>query len=138
IGPTVYTIIGVAPAGFVGLWPDHPPAAFISLPSFAAGTNFLSPKVNWWRTYSWGWMSTMVRRKPGVSIATANADLTNAIVRSFEAQRVEQPFTPPLTVSRPHAIVGSILYERGPGVSSDARVATWVGGVSGIVLLIAC
>src|SRR6184192_3385950 len=88
IGPTVYTIIGVAPRGFVGLWPDQPPAAFISLASYAGGSKFLNPKVSWWTTYSWGWMSTMVRRKSGLSIATANADLTSAIVRSFEAQRV--------------------------------------------------
>jgi HAMP domain-containing protein len=34
--------------------------------------------------------------------------------------------------------VGSILAERGPNESKVAKVATWVGGVSVIVLLIAC
>src|SRR6185295_14469208 len=38
IGPTVYTIIGVSAPGFVGLWDDRPPAAFIPITSYAAGT----------------------------------------------------------------------------------------------------
>jgi predicted permease len=139
IGPTLYTIIGVSPPGFVGLWADKPPAAFIPLTSYAAGTGFKGPAgKNWWETYSWGWMSVMVRRKPGVSVQVANADLTNAFIRSLEQHRVEQPRTPPIEVSKPRAEIGSILFERGPNASAVAKVATWVGGVSVIVLLIAC
>jgi len=139
IGPTIYTIIGVAPPRFVGLWADKPPAAFIPLTSYAAtSAGFLRAKTNWWTTYSWGWMSTMVRLKPGVSIAAANADLTNAYLKSLDAQRGEQKRTPPNEVMRPRAIIGSILAERGPNASNVAKVATWVGGVSVIVLLIAC
>jgi predicted permease len=139
IGPTVYTVIGVAAPGFVGLWDDKPPAAFIPLTSYAAGNGF-KPRGNtsWWTTYSWGWMSTLVRRKPGVSVAAANADLTSALLRSIEAQRIEQPGTTPINLSRPRAMAGSILAERGPNASSVAKVATWVGGVSVIVLVIAC
>src|SRR5512147_3350182 len=51
---------------------------------------------------------------------------------------VEQTRSAPLALARPHAIAGSILAERGPNESSVAKVATWVGGVSVIVLLIAC
>ena len=138
IGPTMYTVIGVTPPGFVGLWPDKHPAAFIPLTSYAAGTGFQARDRDWWRTYSWGWMSTIVRRKPGVSIEAANADLTNAFLQSLERQREEQKGTAPNSVMRPHAAVGSILFERGPNASSVAKVATWVGGVSVIVLLIAC
>jgi predicted permease len=136
IGSTVYTIIGVAPRGFVGLSEARPPAAFISLASYAES----EPRVKgaWWTTYSWGWMSTIVRRKSGVTVAQANADLTNAIVRSYEAERVEDPSVAPLAVTRPRAVVGPILEQRGPRASSDAKVATWVSGVSTIVLLIAC
>jgi putative ABC transport system permease protein len=138
IGPTVYTVIGVSAPGFVGLWPDKPPAAFIPITSYAAGTGFKARSRTWWTTYSWGWMSVIVRRKPGVTIAAANADLSNAFVKSLEEQRVEQPGTTPLALSRPRAIVGSILAQRGPNASSVSKVATWVGGVSVIVLLIAC
>src|SRR5687767_1489914 len=138
IGPTIYTIIGVAPAGFVGLWADRPSAAFIPMTPYAASAGFTARGRDWWTTYSWGWMSTIVRRKPGVSIDAANADLTSAFLRSIDAQREEQKGTPPTSVIRPRAVAGSILTERGPNASNTAKVATWVGGVSVIVLLIAC
>jgi macrolide transport system ATP-binding/permease protein len=80
----------------------------------------------------------MARRKPGVSIARANADLTQAFQKSYNAQLEEQKRSPPITVARPRGLVGSILAERGPDESSVAKVATWIGGVSVIVLLIAC
>jgi putative ABC transport system permease protein len=139
IGPVLYTVIGVAPRGFVGLWPDQPPAAFIPITSYAGVASPLhNTKETWWTTYHWGWMSMLVRRKPGVSVAAANADLTNAFLKSYEAQLVESPRNSPASLARPHAVVASILSERGPNESSVARVATWVGGVALIVLLIAC
>jgi hypothetical protein len=83
IGSVVYTVIGVAAPRFVGLWPERPPAAFIPLTTFgAASATTLKFKTNWWQTYSWGWMSTMVRRKPEVPVARATADLTQAFVNS--------------------------------------------------------
>ena len=138
IGPTIYTIIGVAAKGFVGLNADRPPAAFIPLTSLAGNQGFKPRTGNWWTTYSWGWMSPMVKRKPGVSIAQANADLTQAFLKSLDAQRIEQKGTPSNEIMRPRAAVGSILFERGPNASSVGKVAAWVGGVSVIVLLIAC
>jgi putative ABC transport system permease protein len=139
IGPVVYTIIGVAAPGFVGLWADKPPAAFVPITTVGASSNPRFRKnTNWWETYSWGWMSILVRRKPGVSLAAADADLTNAFLKSLDAQRIEQPGTSPNSVTRPRAAAGSIMSERGPNASSVAKVATWVGGVSVIVLLIAC
>jgi putative ABC transport system permease protein len=138
IGPTTYTIIGVAARGFVGLWPEKPPAAFVPITSYGSSAGFQAKDVTWWKTYSWGWMSMIVQRKPGVSIAAANADLTSAFLRSYEAQRIEQPRVTLTSIARPRAIVASILADRGPNVSSVSKVATWVGGVSVIVLLIAC
>jgi len=138
IASIIYTVVGVSPEGFAGLWSDKSPAAFIPISTYGAeqGTNFT--KVPWWKTYSWGWMSMIVRRKPGVSIAKANADLTQAFVKSYQAHLVEQPKNSPLALAKIHGAVGSILAERGPNESSTAKVATWVGGVSVIVLLIAC
>ena len=138
IGPVVYTVIGVAPEGFFGMWSDKPPAAFIPITSYGAASWGQGREGNWWETYSWGWMSTMVRRKPGVSIEAANADLSQAFYRAYENQRVEQPGVQPIELAKPRGIAGSILAERGPRASSTAKVATWVGGVSVIVLLIAC
>jgi putative ABC transport system permease protein len=139
IGPTIYTVIGVAPAGFVGLWPERPPAAFIPITNYAAGTGFSSRTgTDWWKTYSWGWMSVIARRKPGVTIAAANADLAGAALKSYAMQRIEQPGMTPIELAHPRSSAGSILSERGPNASSTGKVATWVGGVSVIVLLIAC
>ncbi len=141
IGSQTYTVIGVTPPGFVGLWADQPPAFFIPITTFGAvnaQSMQLRSKLTWWRTYSWGWMSVILRRKPGVSIARANADLTQAAQKSYLAQLEEQTRSTPIALARPHAEVGSIIAERGPSESPVAKVATWIGGVSLIVLLIAC
>ena len=82
-------------------------------------------------------MQVIARRKPGVSVERANADLTAIYIRSYEAQLVENKGGTPTKTARPRAFVGSILPDRGPNESSVAKVATWVGGVALIVLLIA-
>jgi predicted permease len=137
IGASRYTIIGVAPAGFVGLWPERPPAAFIPMSAYGptTGTNL------WWSSYGHAiGLSMIVRVKPGVSTAAATADLTTALRRSYQNQiDVELPHAG-LTLGslRPRAVVASILSERGPEASSFARVALWLSGVALIVLFIAC
>jgi putative ABC transport system permease protein len=139
IGPVIYTIIGVTPQGFAGLWPNQPPVAFIPISTYAGAlaAGFMQNE-RWWTTYSWDWMSMLVQQRPGVSNATATADLTHAFLRSFEAERAGDPTLSPAALARPHAIVASVLSERGPNESSFAKVATWVSGVALIVLLIAC
>jgi putative ABC transport system permease protein len=138
IGPMKLSIIGVAPPGFVGLWPNQPPVAFIPMTTFAVSQNFRPGPSTWWETYSWGWMDMIVRRKPGVSIAAANTDVSNAHVRSYEKQLIEQTRSQPITVAKPRGTIGSILPSRGPNASAVSKVATWVAGMSVIVLLIAC
>ena len=141
VGATLYTIIGVAPRGFVGLWPGEPPALFIPLATYgaeSAASMRLRGEV-WWSTYHWTWASMLVRRKPGVTLEQANADLTTAYIRSEVASRAAEPGNrPPLELTRPHGIAGSVLSERGPNESSEAKVATWLSGVALIVWLIAC
>lgn len=137
IGPIAYTIVGVAPAGFVGLWPDRPPVAFIPVASFGPTRG----AGNWWNSYDHAiGLSTIVRRKPGVSIAAAAADLTAAFRRSYQTQIDITPRMASMTVDRlrPRAVVASILAERGPERSGLARVALWLSGVAVIVLIIAC
>ncbi len=138
IGPTLYTIIGVAPRGFVGLWPNQPPAAFIPIASYANAERVNLRGERWWTTYHWTWASMLAQRKPGATVAAATADLTDAYARSYAVQAAESPKgTSPIEVARPRGIIASVLSERGPNESSFAKVATWISGVAVIVLLIA-
>ena len=140
IGPDIYQVVGVSAPDFVGLWPNEPPAYYIPIVTYGASQargGWLG-KDTWFTTYHWGWMDMIARTKPGVSEATANADVTQAFVKSIEAERVGEPRMPPTKLIRPRALVASILSERGPNASGFAKVAAWLGGVAIVVLLIAC
>ncbi|HET9983259.1 MAG TPA: ADOP family duplicated permease [Longimicrobiales bacterium] len=139
IGPTMYTVIGVAPAGFAGLWPTQPPAAYIPITSYAATSGFRSsPGDGWWQTYHWNFAQMLAERRPGVTVAQAHADLTNAYRRSYAAQRAMSPDVAPIEVARPRAIVASVLAERGPNETRVGKVARLVAAMAVVVLLIAC
>lgn len=139
IGPTVYAVIGVAPAGFAGLSPTQPPAAYIPISSYAATSGYRgSPGDEWWQTYHWNFAQVIAERKPGVSVGRATADLANAYRRSYGVQRALSPDIPPMERARPRAIVASVLAERGPNESRVAKVATLVAAMAVVVLLIAC
>lgn len=138
IGPTVYTVIGVAPRGFVGLWSEEPPVAYIPITSYGAGARVRLGGQNWWETYNWTWARMIAQRKPGVTLAAANADLTWALKRSYQAQFTGSNGSTNWEDSRPHAMIASILSERGPEQSSMAKVAALVGAMALVVLLIAC
>src|SRR5438093_4611464 len=137
IGPTIYTIIGVAPKGFVGLWQVQRPVAFVPITAYGSAMAAGMDRT-WWRNYGWTWASMLVQRKPAVSVAAATADLTNAYLKSYAAEEATSPGTTPAALTRPRAVVASVLSERGPNQSSFAKVATWIAGVAVIVLLIAC
>ena len=85
IDAVAYTIIGVAPDGFVGLWPYRAAGGVRSrlrrTPPVAAGR---TGRRHMARRSGW---TIIARRKPDVSVAAASADLTNALRRSYQAQR---------------------------------------------------
>jgi len=135
IGSVTYTIIGVAPKGFAGLWPLQPPVAFIPVATYSASVS----GPNWATNYGTAiGLGTIVRRAPGVSLDAASADLGNAFRRSYLTQLADDPRTLPIAIARPRAVAGSILLERGPERSNVAKVAAWLAGVTLVVLLIAC
>jgi len=140
IGATLYTIVGVAPRGFVGLWPGDPPAAYVPMSAVGAemGAQMRVQGEAWWSTYHWTWASMLAGRKPGISPEAANADLTSAYLKSYAAQAMSDHGMTPIAIARPRAIAASVLSDRGPNVSSVAKVATWISGVGVIVWLIAC
>ncbi len=135
IDAATYTIIGVTPQNFAGLWTFLPPVAYIPVSTYASSVM----RHNWATTYSTAiGLNLMARRKPGVSLDAATADLTNALRRSYQNQIDQDPRNPPLSELRPRALAASVLVERGPDASNTTPAAKWLSGVTLIVLLIAC
>jgi putative ABC transport system permease protein len=137
IAPARYTIIGVAPRGFVGVERDTPG---IFIPIAIAAVDDFGPMWNGARSsYAMSWLELYGRRRADVPVERATNDLTAAFRASYRTQMQQEPqFTPPIDEARPRMLLASMLNERGPRPSADARVATWLFGVTVIVLLIAC
>jgi putative ABC transport system permease protein len=137
IGSLDYTLVGVAPRDFVGIVQGRAPELFIPITTVAAN---LDPahRDTYFTQYDWSWMEMVVRRRPGVSKAAADVDLTRAWVRSRQMQRALNPALAPDSVARPRALVGALRSAAGPDAGAESRVLLWVSGVAGIVLLIAC
>jgi predicted permease len=136
VGNIPCTIIGVAPRGFSGVAEGAAPTVFLPITTFGAHAPGGS-SVGYWRRYVWDWTEMMVRTRPGVSIATANADLTAAYVRSRDAARVVHPSFPK-DPAPPVAIAGALKTAAGPYRGLEDRTLLWVTGVAAVVLLIAC
>ena len=134
IGERDYAVIGVAPRGFMGTSMGNA-AAILPITAAVAETGTPPDRL---RKYTWQWPEVFVRRREGVSIAAATADLTLAYQRSYAQQRLEVPTSTPSETLRPHAVAASVLRDRGPGGSAEAKVALWLVGVAAIVLIIAC
>ena len=133
----VCTIIGVAPERFAGVADGPAPDIYLPITAYGA-TRPGNSSVEFWRRYTWDWAEMMVRLKPGVSVAQANADLTQAYIRSRDAARAIHAFMPRTDPVRPLAIVGALKTAAGPYPGLEARTLVWVAGVAVVVLLIAC
>jgi putative ABC transport system permease protein len=131
-------IIGVTPKGFVGIFDANPPVAYIPITTYAGSSPGMRDRNEYFTTYSWGWMDMMVRRKAGVTVEAANADLTQAEVKSYEAMLVSQKGGTPTDAAKPVAIAGPLKTAAGPDPSVEARTVGWVSGIALVVLLIAC
>ncbi|HEX7121800.1 MAG TPA: ADOP family duplicated permease [Gemmatimonadaceae bacterium] len=119
----VYTIIGVTAPGFRGVDLD---AADLWVP--------LGSMVGygvWWTRSSVNGFSILIRRNAGVSLAQIDQQATLALRR----RAAEDPVIDSNTVTR----TGSINAARGPGqLDQEVQIATRLGGVALIVLVIAC
>ena len=134
IGQTVYTVIGVAPRWFAGLWPDVPPMAFIPFSSYAASFTYPAREgFRWWTSYDQGPETGMlVTLASNATIDRVGAELTRNM-RSRWSDRVE--VGPPDL--QPTVVVASTVAERGPDQSSASKVAALIGAMAVVVLLIA-
>ncbi len=137
IGPLQYTVVGVAPHNFAGL-SVQAPVAFIPITSMGATTSGPKQSTMYFKTYNMSWVEMIGHRRAGVTTAAATTDLTTAYRRSYALQAEENPRTRPIELVKPRALVAPVLAERGPNQGSDSKVATWLIGVTAIVLLVAC
>src|SRR5213082_2816942 len=127
LGQNVYTVIGVAPEGFTGvnlegvdLWA---PLA-VATADVMGGTSWLNRQSLFVRILG--------RLRPGATAAQATREATAAF-RVDAAQVPDWHLDPDDT-----ALLGPVQQARGPEMSQDVKVSTWLAAVSAIVLLIAC
>jgi putative ABC transport system permease protein len=159
IGQFVYAIVGVAPKGFTGAELDEPD---LWLPIRQSAPLLASEEAL--SSRNWFWMSVLARLAPGVTRAAATAEAQIVFDRGEAASRGMLMGAGPGPVPggpggaarrqaggpgpaaaprRPSPIattvlLGPIQQARGPDMSSDAKVALWVGLVALAVLLVAC
>ncbi len=132
------TVVGITPPGFVGVFDDDPPVVYLPITTYAGNNPNMGDRSEYFTHYNWGWMDMMVRRKAGVTVERANADLTQAMVKSWDLYVEQEPGVTPRAIARPAALVGSLKQAAGPDPSVEARTVWWVSGIAIVVLLIAC
>jgi putative ABC transport system permease protein len=137
IGQSRVEVVGIAPPG-MGTLEGTPVDAFIPITLMGQGSLGGPNASMYYATYYQSWVEIIAHRAPGVTDEEATADLTSAFQRSYRAQMDIQPRMLPIESVKPRALAMSSLRQRGPQPGSDARLATWLGGVTLIVLLIAC
>lgn len=137
VGTLMYSIVGVAPKGFLGTTNGRAPEIFVPITTIAANID-RSNADTYWTNYNWDWTEIIVRRKPGVTDAMATTELTGAYIRSRAAARAINPRVLPDSLVFPKAMVGAVRSAAGPDPALESRVLLWVLGVAVVVLLIAC
>lgn len=137
VGGINATIVGVVPEKFSGFSESTPAAVYVPITTLA-GMDRGEDGKTYFTTYAWSWLRMVARRKPGVSVEAANADLTSAYRRSWNAERQMQPRLPSPEQADARAVISSVRTAAGPNPSLENRTLVWVMGVAAIVLLIAC
>ena len=125
LGGEPYTLIGVAERRFNGV---DLSATEVWVPLATVGNIDEKP---WWTDYRVNGFQILIRLADGVSDAAVDARATQTLRRPD----VRRTGVDSLSVTR----VGSIIADRGPGKKTqEVQVATRLGGVALIVLVIAC
>ena len=124
IGDVTYTVVGVAPRGFTGV-DLHPVDVWVPVTtaSHAAMPEYMTDRGSLW-------LMTVARLAPGASEQLAAQQATAVFRRGYAAARNAD--------STATIAFSSVIAARGPGDNADAKVAVWLLGVAGVVLLIAC
>jgi predicted permease len=132
-----YTIIGIAPKGFHGIWATST-SAYVPI---TAGGFDMTGNERYHLEHNMSWLEMIARLGPGVTPEAANAALTRAYRQSRVDAAAARPGATPITAQSLALTRGEFAplpMDRGPKRSESAKVATWLAGVAVIVLLIAC
>ncbi len=125
IGGLTSNIVGVAPYGFSGIDLTGPD---VWLPMAAVAPSVFAPDAL--TNPGDMWLSIIGRLRKGAASTAAAAEASTALTA---ARPPDDARSSPIRV-----LLGPIQEARGPAWSQANRVALWVGGMSVIVLLIAC
>ncbi|MGH7646520.1 MAG: ABC transporter permease [Gemmatimonadaceae bacterium] len=128
IGAAGFTVIGVAAPNFKGA-EIRPVSAWLPI-TFEAQT---IAGAGYHTNYDAVWLQILAHRREGVQIGPADADLTAALRASATNDRTVR--APPRFLA---ARLQSIIQDRGPMPSATAKASVLLGGMSAIVLLLAC
>lgn len=134
VGLSLSTIIGVAPEGFTGTADQGVPSLYVPITQFAYAMRGPDYPSN----YFWSWLEMIVRRRPDVSLAAAEAELSAAFTTSWRRVAEAEPGIGSVEKAQPAVTLAPVLLGRGPDASLESVVASWLAGVTLIVLLIAC
>jgi len=136
-----YEVIGIAPSGFTGA---ELGAVDVWLPLTASAFAEAGPNAGF-DDRGMSWIRIVARLADDVTSEAADAQATTAYVAALRAY--EQERGPAYLASRHHVLVdaakprvftASVIASRGPSPTRMSAISRWLGGVSLIVLLIAC
>jgi len=123
-----YTVIGVMPPGFTGV--DLKPVD-VWLPLVTAGV--LKYGDSWLHNRGFYWLNAVARLAPRVDVRAAQEQATAALVNARRADIDKGNY-----MKDAHVALDPLVAAKGPQASGESKVARWLGGVSLLVLLIAC
>ncbi|MEJ7811141.1 MAG: ABC transporter permease [Gemmatimonadaceae bacterium] len=125
LGRVVYTVVGVAPSGFRGAEAEPPDVWLPITVTVDAEFQFINLADR-----NSAWLTVVGRLRPGVSRTVAAEQAQAAWRRELELEGVRD--------WAGRVVAASVIRGRGPDAPREVKVALWLGGVSALVLLIAC
>src|SRR5687768_16622546 len=146
VGDVRTEIVGVAPRGLGGLDDFRPPSLFIPAATLGSARG-LSPAAvqSFYRYHPWNSVVTLVRRRPGVSLEAAEAEVTRVTHASWETERVSRQINmfrdaqaKSAVEARVRAPLGGLRRAAGPDRPPEMQSLLWISGVALLVLVIAC
>ena len=128
VGAGSHEVIGVAPSGLTGA-ELSPVDLWVPMRMFEA----LNNGDGWVENRGWYWLRAVARLQPGATVELA-AEQATAAHRNGRREMIDEGRYD----AEAEVLVAPIIAAQGPEPSREAEVARWLGGVSLIVLLIAC